>query len=87
MSAADVAVIGGGIVGCSAAAFLAEAGAKVELVAGAKVPNADEATEPMVCLEANAPEWGKALSKRCARPARSRDCGRSCPDGTRVCFT
>ena len=31
MSGPDVAVIGGGIVGCSAAAFLAEAGAKVEL--------------------------------------------------------
>ena len=31
MSAADVAIIGGGIVGCSAAAFLAEAGAKVEV--------------------------------------------------------
>jgi glycine/D-amino acid oxidase-like deaminating enzyme len=30
-TAADVAVIGGGIVGCAAAAFLAEAGAKVEL--------------------------------------------------------
>ena len=28
---ADVAIIGGGIVGCAAAAFLAEAGAKVEL--------------------------------------------------------
>jgi glycine/D-amino acid oxidase-like deaminating enzyme len=31
VSAADVAIIGGGIVGCSAAAFLAEAGAKVEV--------------------------------------------------------
>jgi glycine/D-amino acid oxidase-like deaminating enzyme len=31
VSGPDVAVIGGGIVGCSAAAFLAEAGAKVEL--------------------------------------------------------
>jgi glycine/D-amino acid oxidase-like deaminating enzyme len=30
-TAADVAIIGGGIVGCGAAAFLAEAGAKVEL--------------------------------------------------------
>jgi sarcosine oxidase, subunit beta len=29
--AADVAIIGGGIVGCAAAAFLAEAGARVEL--------------------------------------------------------
>ncbi|MGH2805554.1 MAG: FAD-dependent oxidoreductase, partial [Thermoleophilaceae bacterium] len=27
----DVAVVGGGIVGCAAAAFLAEAGARVEL--------------------------------------------------------
>lgn len=31
MSGPDVAIIGGGIVGCAAAAFLAEAGAKVEL--------------------------------------------------------
>jgi D-hydroxyproline dehydrogenase subunit beta len=31
LSAPDVAVVGGGIVGCSAAAFLAEAGAAVEL--------------------------------------------------------
>ncbi len=31
MSTADVAIIGGGIVGCSAAAFLAEAGATVEV--------------------------------------------------------
>ena len=28
---ADVAIIGGGIVGCAAAAFLSEAGARVEL--------------------------------------------------------
>ena len=31
MAAPDVAIIGGGIVGCAAAAFLAEAGASVEL--------------------------------------------------------
>ena len=30
-AAPDVAVVGGGIVGCAAAAFLAEAGARVEL--------------------------------------------------------
>jgi glycine/D-amino acid oxidase-like deaminating enzyme len=27
----DIAIVGGGIVGCAAAAFLAEAGARVEL--------------------------------------------------------
>ena len=34
---ADVAIIGGGIVGCAAAAFLAEAGVRVELYEGEEV--------------------------------------------------
>ena len=33
----DVAIIGGGIVGCAAAAFLAEAGVRVELYEGEEV--------------------------------------------------
>ncbi|HEX2222180.1 MAG TPA: FAD-binding oxidoreductase [Candidatus Limnocylindria bacterium] len=37
MSVADVAVVGGGIIGCSIAAFLAEAGATVTLVEGSAV--------------------------------------------------
>ena len=36
-TAADVAIVGGGIVGCAAAAFLTEAGAKVEIYEGDEV--------------------------------------------------
>ena len=50
----DVAIIGGGIVGCAAAAFLAEAGARVDLYEREEVASAASGTLDADSLVRNA---------------------------------
>ena len=79
---ADVAIIGGGIVGCAAAAFLAEAGASVELYERDEVAaRRPRAATPARCSTPSTRSWRSCTWRR-SRHYRELD-GFELPDAAR----